>query len=180
MKQLIPLLLFLTFAFTACTHEPAPAEAVKTENQKAVLENCLNFKFDKAIAFVTINPYVYERGGTNKIEDLKDSISIQLNDEQLKLLNDVLAGKYKNDSNDNSGADCFNPRHHVFFLKNDGTVLQYISVCFECNNKEFSIANKADIANLEMFFNLIQLPSFIDFYKHLNYYKPKIKSRAKN
>lgn len=39
MKQHIALLLVLIFAFTACTHEPSPDEAVKTENQKEETES---------------------------------------------------------------------------------------------------------------------------------------------
>ncbi|WP_267403496.1 MULTISPECIES: hypothetical protein [unclassified Chryseobacterium] len=150
--------------------------------QNKNLKDYIDFKYDKVIAFVSVNPMDYYDGDFDKelnVKKFKDTISKTLKPFQIKYLNDILSGR----ENQNPFAsviftDCFYPRHNLIFLK-DKKIINYISVCFECNNIKSSKPPHANMKNYIAFFNSINLKMFNNPIEHSKYYD-SIKLAHKN
>ena len=142
-------------------------------NEKQNLKDYIDFKYDKVIAFASVDPMDYYDDDFNEkidVKKFKDTISKTLNATQIKNLNDILSGR-KNLKIDSvtTVADCFYPRHNVIFLK-DEKIINDIVVCFECNKIKSTKLPLANMYNLEKFFNSIGLKVFYNPLEHAEYY----------
>ncbi len=160
---------------TGC-FENKSANNISAESENPIdTINYLDFKFTKVIAFATVNPFddptqMY-RSSTNKMDLSKfgDTISRTLDNSQIDLLSKMLSGKLNRDTLPDP-ADCHNPRHNIVFLNESESVVQYISVCFECSTVRSSKTQKASFKNFENFFNSIGLKVFYYPEYHKQYY----------
>ncbi|QQQ27070.1 hypothetical protein [Chryseobacterium indoltheticum] len=145
------------------------SNVIKNKNRK----DYIDFKYDKAIAFASVNPMDYFDGNFDKeldVKKFKDTINRNLDLNQIKDLNDILSGKKNGDLSDSAiSADCFYPRHNIIFLK-DEKIVNYISVCFECNQIKSSKPTFAKMQNFVDFFNSINLKMFPNPIEHKEYY----------
>lgn len=150
-------------------------------------KNYLDFKYSKAIAFATVDPFDYSDLYFSKTIDpskFHDTINITLDSLQINYLNDLLSGRhrkpYPKGELARSVADCFYPRHNIIFLDKHDSVVNYISICFECGNTKQSKPDLADMDNMQSFFNSIGLKVFDrpDFYSQ--YYDSMNKLRKHN
>lgn len=150
-------------------------------------KNYLDFEYSEAIAFATVDPFDYSDLYYSKTIDLSkfhDTISILLNSDQVQYLNDILSGRHRK-PHPNSGteyyeADCFYPRHNIIFLDKKDSIVNFISICFECANSKESKSFLADMDNMRLFFESIGLKVFDrpDHYKQ--YYDSVHKSKKRN
>lgn len=141
--------------------------------QKSNLNDYINFKYDKIIAFASVNPMDYHSDDFDKNIDLEkftDTISKTLNSSQIQDLNTILSGRKDYEADHIAVADCFYPRHNILFL-NRGKTVGHISVCFECNIIKSNKKPSANMKNLEDFFNSLGLRVFHNPYEHLKYYQ---------
>ncbi|UFH30618.1 hypothetical protein LNP04_11595 [Chryseobacterium sp. C-71] len=133
----------------------------------------IDFKYDKVVAFASVDPMDYFDGNFDKeldVKKFKDTISRKLDLNQIKKLNDILSGKENSNLSDSAiSADCFYPRHNIIFLK-DQKVVNYISVCFECSQIKSSKPILAKMQNFVDFFNSINLKMFYNPLDHKEYY----------
>lgn len=130
-------------------------------------KNYLDFEYSKAIAFATVDPFVHSDLYFSKTIDTSkfhDTVSILLDSVQTNYLNDLLSGRrrkpYPKGGTERSVADCFYPRHNIIFLDKKDSVVNYISICFECGNSKQSKSNLADMDNMRSFFDSIGLKVF--------------------
>ncbi|WBV59342.1 hypothetical protein PFY12_09760 [Chryseobacterium camelliae] len=140
--------------------------------KKQNIKDYIDFKYDKVIAFASVNPMDYYDGDFNEKFDVKkfnDTISKTLNSTQLKELNDILSGRKNEHTDHNSISDCFYPRHNILFLNKD-KIIHHITVCFECNAMKSSKQPLASMKNLEDFFSSLSLKVFSDPFEHAKYY----------
>lgn len=161
---------------------------IKTDEYKTSIDtiNYLDFKFSKVIAFATVDPfapaemYMYSTKKMN-LSKFGDTISRTLDNSQIDFLAKILSGKLNRDTLPDP-ADCHNPRHNIIFLNDKDSVLNYISVCFECITMRSSKPHKASFNNFADFFNSLGLKVFDrpDYYKQyydsLNKLRPNRKS----
>jgi uncharacterized protein YjgD (DUF1641 family) len=150
-------------------------ETVSTNSVKnQSLKDYIDFKYDKVIAFASVNPMDYFDGNFDKelnVKKFKDTVSRSLTPNQIKNLNDILSGR-KNRKTDSITAvsDCFYPRHNIIFLDKNKKIVNYIVVCFECNQIKSNKPTSASMKNFEDFFNSIGLKVFYNPYEHKKYY----------
>jgi hypothetical protein len=161
---------------------------------KETTKNYLDFKYSKVIAFASsdrlrfgeaeIAPPLHDSTEI-KIETPihSDSIVKRLNPSEIEYLNEILSGTY-NERKITSESDCFEPRHGIAFLNSKDSVIQYIYICFECNNNYSSKPHSASMDNFRVFFKSIGLPPFEDSDRHKEYYDslnllPKKPSKTK-
>jgi hypothetical protein len=130
-------------------------------------ENYLDFEYSKAIAFATVSPFDYSDLYFSRTMDpsqFHDTISIRLDSLQTAYLNDILSGRhrkpYPQGGTEQAVADCFYPRHNIIFLDKRDSIVNYISVCFECGNTKQSKSDLADMDNMQAFFDAIGLKVF--------------------
>jgi hypothetical protein len=149
----------------------------------ATPKNYLDFKYSKAIAFATVDPFDYSELYFSKDMDLSkfhDTISITLDSSQTAYLNGLLSGRYRKpspqDDAERTIADCFYPRHNIIFTDKRDNILNYISVCFECGNVKQSKSYLADMDNMRSFFNSIGLKVF-DRPDHYEQYYNSLRKR---
>ncbi|MFC7346443.1 hypothetical protein ACFQO9_06955 [Chryseobacterium zhengzhouense] len=155
----------------------------KNDKDKVVVENTIvrkqnskdyiDFKYDKVIAFASVNPMDYYGDDFNKkidVKKIKDTISKTLNLNQIEILNNILSGR-NNFTIDSvtTVADCFYPRHNIIFL-NENKIVNHIAICFECNDIKSSKQPLASMGNFEEFFNSIGLKVFYNPIEHKGYY----------
>ena len=153
-------------------------DQLKTEVNSNVTYNknrrdYIDFKYDKVIAFATVNPMDYFDSNFDKelnVKKFKDTISRNLHLNQIKKLNDILSGKGTGNLLDSTTtADCFYPRHNIIFLK-DEKIVNYISICFECNQIKSSKPSSAKMQDYVDFFNSINLKMFYNPLEHKKHY----------
>lgn len=107
-----------------------------------------------------------------------DTLNVRLNSDQIVELEKVLSGDRRalaaksTDEMTTTVADCFYPRHNIIFVKKPDTIVNYISVCFECNRANTSKNSRESMNNLETYFNSIGLRVF----KRPDYYSEFIDS----
>jgi len=154
-----------------CSCSNQAKENSKQQTKKArplkVQENYIDFDYSKIIAFATVHEqdyyYLFKENKLNKINQF-DTISITLNSSQISLVNETLSGRspFKMPKNyiQNNPADCFFPRHNIVFLNRNDSVVNFLSVCFECGNTKQSKFGEANFYELRMLFNAIGLPVF--------------------
>jgi len=180
------LILISLFILTNCSGDKSADNNATADKNSADTINYLDFKFSKVIAFATVNPFdLNELYGTKKmvISKFGDTISRTLDSSQTKYLVNVLNGKSKKDPPFES-ADCHNPRHNIAFLDNKDSVLNYVSVCFECRTIISTKQHKGSFNGYEDFFNSIGLKVFdrADYYKQyydsLNSLRPNRKTNS--
>jgi hypothetical protein len=166
-------LIIICISLTAicCSDEkPRIKETTPTKTNIDTL-NYVDFKYSKVNAFATVKPFDYIQLYFDKKIDLSkfgDTINRTLNEFQTKYLCDLLSGKYNTDTaTTRIVADCFYPRHNIIFLNDKDSVVNYLSVCFECNIVKGSKGHKASMQNLSDFFNSLGLKVFDrpDYYK---------------
>lgn len=167
------LIIFSFFFLTNCSDEK-PADIVPdgyTRIDTNIVDtiNYVDFKFSKVIAFATVNPFdPYYLYGKRKmiISEFGDTISRTLDKLQTDRVINILNGKSKKDTLA-GGADCHNPRHNIVFLNESDSVLNYVSVCFECHTIISTKEQKGGFIAFEDFFNSIGLKVFdrADYYK---------------
>lgn len=169
MKALLINTLFgLFLLFSGCGGaEENKADSINQEYITVEPVNYLDFKPAKVVAFATVDAFDYPAAFHHNNVDLSkfgDTISVTLNTSQIDLLNEILSGEHRKpylpDKNGRTVADCFYPRHNVLFLDENDSVIHYLSVCFECGNRKTSKQDLADMDNLAMFFNDVELPVF--------------------
>lgn len=126
-----------------------------------------DFEYSKIFAFVTLDAYDYSDLFFEKNMDISkfgDTISHQLDSSQTVYLNDLLSGRYRKPypkaDSVRAVADCFFPRHNIIFVDQNDSIVQFVSVCFECGNAKSSKEYLADMGNLKSFFNSIGLKVF--------------------
>lgn len=165
-------IIFLLICFTLlinCNEKKQAEDSQFTNNKPQNLRSFIDFKYDQVIAFATVNPMEQPNINDFNLDKFKDTISRRLDSNQIHTLNDILSGKEKN-SEDNLGvADCFYPRHNIVFL-NKNKVVNYILICFECNDVKSSKPTFASMKNYEDFFNSLGLKAFHDPFEHATYY----------
>jgi hypothetical protein len=163
------LIIIALFFLTNCSDEKIPDK--KTENKPLDTINYLDFKFAKVSAFATVDPFdPNDVFYTKKMDPSKfhDTINRDLDDKQIKYLGEILSGKLNKDTTtERLLADCFYPRHNIIFLNDQDSIVNYISVCFECNRVAASKYGKASMDNYSDFFNSVGLKVFDrpDYYK---------------
>ncbi|MET3536532.1 hypothetical protein [Chryseobacterium limigenitum] len=172
MVRIFYITLFCLF-IVSCKQDNVSKSVKSNFVQNKNLKDYINFKYDEVIAFASVNPMDYYDGDFDKelnVKKFKDTISKTLNLSQIKHLNDILSGREnKNPFTSVIFTDCFYPRHNIIFLK-DKKVINYISVCFECNNIKSSKPPRAHIKNYLDFFNSINLRMFNNPIEHSKYY----------
>ncbi len=183
MQRLIFCFLLAGFLLiSSCQHnDPASKNAdaqSKAGNPSPI--NFIDFKYSKVIAFATVDPYDYqELFGSKKIDLSKfhDTISKTLDSLQITALNEILSGRKGIVPDSNRVADCFMPRHNIVFLDSQNKVVNYLSICFECNRRQTSKSTSASMESLTAFFNSIQLPVFERPDWHTKYYDSVAKQK---
>lgn len=165
--------------FISCNEKGQQASSTIT-NSKKNFKSYIDFKYDDVLAFATVNP-MEQPNITDSInlKKFNDIISIKLNDLQINKLNDILSGKENSNDDDISRSDCFYPRHNIVFL-NKNTIVNYILICFECNDVKSSKPTSASMKNYKDFFNSLGLTVFYNPFEHAAYYdsiKPLHKNR---
>jgi hypothetical protein len=178
MKHL--LIIILTICSLSC-------ENVKDENQSSssklnvttTKEDWLNFKYDSAIAFATIDPFyrILNKGNLIDLSEIKDTISVSLSEIQIETLDSIINGRKNISGEAILPADCFNPRHNIVFFNND-TLVNYISVCYECGYYKSSRPNiKGNLHAFKNFFDNLGLRVFDNPGYHSKYYDSIIQQR---
>jgi hypothetical protein len=156
-----------------CKKDQSKSEVTSNVNKNKNHKDYIDFKYDKVIAFASVNPMDYFDVDFDKeldVKKFKDTISRKLDLNQIKKLNDILIGKQDDDLSDPVvSADCFYPRHNIIFLKEE-KIVNYISVCFECNQIKSSKPTSAKMQNFADFFNSINLKMFYSPIEHKEYY----------
>lgn len=169
------LFILLIFCLTLihCKNDQEIKIVQKQSAKKQNTKDYIDFQYDKAFAFATVNPMDYYDGNFDKEIDtkkFKDTISRRLNSAQIKDLNDILSGRKKQKTKSVYGvADCFYPRHNIIFIK-DKKIINHVTVCFECNQIKSSKSTLASMENLEIFFNSLGLKVFYTPFEHTKYY----------
>ena len=180
--------MLIYFLLMACSSDPATNEKVALDNRKTsiVPKNYLDFNYSKAVAFVSVDPFDFTNVYFKKdafMSSFKDTISKTLDSSQTAFLNDILSGRKRdeNESNDTLGADCFYPRHNIIFLDKKNAVVNYIAICFECNQRETSKRDLASMRNYANFFDSIGFKLFDTPMEHAHYYDSlnKLKKQPK-
>lgn len=177
------ILLILCLLLVNCKNDK---DKIIIENKtigKQNLKDYIDFKYDKVIAFASVDPMDSYDGDFNEkldIKKFKDTISKTLNLSQIENLNDILSGR-KNLAIDSvtTVADCFYPRHNIIFL-NKNKIINHIAVCFECNDIKSSKHPLASMENFEEFFNSTGLKVFYNPIEHTEYYDSLKLSNKKN
>lgn len=172
MFKFFTLIIFCLFLIN-CKNDRQKKVGENLPIKKQNLKDYIDFKYDKVIAFASVNPMDYYGDDFNEkidVKKFKDTISKTLNSTQIKDLNDILSGR-KNQKIDSAAvaADCFYPRHNIIFIK-DKKVISHIVVCFECNQIKSNKIPLASMENLEEFFNTIGLKVFYNPIEHKKYY----------
>ena len=145
-------------------------------------QNWINFKYDRIIAFATVDPFyrISNKGNLIDLTDIKDTISITLTKNQIETLDSLINGNKNISNKEILPADCFNPRHNIIFLNND-TLVNYISVCYECGFYRSSKPNiKGNLKSFKAFFDNLGLKVFNRPDYHSKYYDSIIKLRNHN
>lgn len=133
--------------------------------------NYFDFKFATVRAFATVSAFDYSNIYFDKTADFSkfhDTISRSLDSKQVEYLRELLSGKFDKDTATIiTVADCFYPRHNIIFLNDKDSIINYISVCFECNQVKASKYARASMDNYSDFFNSIGLKVFLrpDYYE---------------
>lgn len=175
------LIIIALFLLTNCSSDKQVDSKADIQIIAVDTINYFDFQFVKVYAFATVDPFdpnnVFYTG---KMETSKfhDTINRVLDIKQIKYLGEVLSGKLNKDTTtENFLADCFYPRHNIIFLNEKDSLVNYISVCFECNRVKASKYGKASMDNYADFFNSIGLKVFDrpDHYK--TYYDSLNKSK---
>ena len=140
-----------------------------------VPQNYLDFEYSRVIAFATADPFDMDGITRNGMElsGFQDTISRTLKKKQITFLNDLLSGRARKPHRRGeleTGADCFYPRHNIAFLNKQDSIVNWISVCFECGNVESSKNYLASMENFKEFFNKIGLKVFDFPEDHAAYY----------
>jgi hypothetical protein len=159
---------------------------VHSESSNIILANTndtnwLDFKFDSVIVFATVDPFLIVPQSHTKIDlsNINDTISITLSKNQISILDSVVNGKCKVIEKEIVPADCFNPRHNIIFFNND-SIINFISVCYECGN--YNSSKKGITGGLESFryfFNQLGLKVFDQPDFHRKYYNSLIAHKNK-
>ncbi len=177
-RKTIYILTILVGLVSCSDHKPTERKIEKNSEDSVWItitpKNYLDFEYSKAIAFATVDPFDYSDLYFSKTIDpskFHDTISLLLNSVQINYLNDLLSGRkrkpYPKGGIESVVADCFYPRHNIIFLNNKDSIVNYISICFECGNSKNSKANLADMDNMHAFFDSIGLKVFYrpDYYR---------------
>ncbi len=166
-----------------------PQNPIDTNLVYITPKNYLDFTYSKVVAFATVQAFDYSELYFEKTMDMSkfhDTISKTLNKNQIEYLNDILSGKYRKPYHKDSisevlVADCFYPRHNIVFLDKKDSVINYISICFECGNRKISKTNLAHMNDMKAFFDSIGLrvfdrPDEYDvYYDSIHKYNKRIK-----
>lgn len=158
--------------FTNCSREQKSGENLQNPIDTNLVyitpKNYLDFAYSKIIAFATVKSCDYSELYYEKSMDMSkfhDTISKSLNKKQIDYLNDILSGKYRKPYHKDSisivsVADCFYPRHNIIFLGNRDSIVNFISICFECGNAKESKPDLAHMDDMKTFFDSIGLKVF--------------------
>ncbi|ABG59734.1 hypothetical protein [Cytophaga hutchinsonii] len=142
-------------------------------------ENWLNFKYDSVITFATIDPFyrILNKGNLIDLSEINDTISVSLSERQIETLDSIINGLKNKPGKKIFPADCFNPRHNIIFLNRD-TLVNYISVCYECGYYRSSKPNiKGDLNAFKTLFDNLGLKVFDRPDYHSKYYDSIIQKR---
>lgn len=165
--------------------------------KKVPERNFIDFEYNRVVAFATVSAFEWSprRKGSDRVLTVKnDTINCTLSFRQVEYLNKILSGhfldpypiiiKNKKDTipvlDSLSRADCFYPRHNIFFLNKKGDIIHYLIICFECNNMESSKAPLSSMENLKVFFDSIGLKVFNSPDQHAHYFDSLSNVRPKN
>lgn len=172
MKRIF-IILAVSLLLIGCKKDQSKTEVNSNVTKNKNRRDYIDFKYDKVIAFASVNPMDYFDGDFDKeldVKKFKDTISRNLDLNQIKKLNNILSGKQDDDLSDPAvSADCFYPRHNIIFLKEE-KIVNYISICFECNQIKSSKPTSAKMQNFADFFNSINLKMFYSPIEHKEYY----------
>jgi hypothetical protein len=164
-------LALISVLFICCSNPQGSEESVVPVSDTVWVtvtpQNYLDFTYAKAFAFATVDPFDYSEFFQSETMDpsqFHDTISVSLDSKKISFLNDLLSGKqrkpYPKGMVVEAAADCFYPRHNIIFLDENDSIVNYISVCFECGNMKQSKPHLADMENMETFFNTVGLKVF--------------------
>ena len=158
------LAIITSFFLTNCSDNKTVDTVTDVPKDTAETINYYDFKFAKVRAFATVSAFDYSTIYFDKTVDFSkfhDTISRSLDNKQVEYLGELLNGKFDKDTTSNDAvADCFYPRHNIIFLNDKDSVINYISVCFECNQIKASKYPRASMDNYADFFNSIGLKVF--------------------
>lgn len=163
------LIIIAFFVLTNCSGDKSTDNKTDVPENAADTINYVDFNYSKVIAFATVDPfdpnYLYGQKKMN-LSDFGDTISRTLDQSQTSKLINILNGKTKREGVI-EGADCHNPRHNIAFLNSVDSVLNYVSVCFECRTIISTKPQKGSFVSYEEFFNSIGLKVFdrADYYR---------------
>ncbi len=185
--RVVYVLIILSVLFLSCSSENTGTVSFEKKNIETKYKNYLDFEYSKAIAFATVHPFDFTNWYVSKNIDpkkLNDTISVKLNSLQIEYLNGILSGRLSKAPRlgleDKAVADCFYPRHNIVFLNKSDSVVNYISICFECGNMKQSKPFLAEIEDFRSFFDSLGLKVFDrpDYYHH--YYDSLNRQRIRN
>jgi len=171
LKQKIHILTILSGLLLGCSNSKVTEKNTDSTSNTVLLtvtpKNYLDFEYSKVIEFATVEPFDYSNLYFSKTMDpskFHDTISITLDSLQTDFLNDLLSGRhrkpYPEGGIERTVADCFFPRHNIIFLDKRDSIVNYISICFECGNTMKSKSDLADMDNMQTFFDSIGLKVF--------------------
>jgi hypothetical protein len=190
-KYVILVLIILEGLFAGCSN-PSVAEQNSDQSSDTTWitvtpKNYLDFEYSKVIAYATVDPMdntaLYSSGRIDSSQVL-DTISVTLDNSQIDYLNQLLSGRhrkpYPKGTSEKLVADCFYPRHNIIFLDRQDSVINYITVCFECGRIRKSKPDLAVMDNMYTFFNSIGLTVFDRPDYHARFYDSLSKSRKQS
>lgn len=164
-------IIIVLFILTNCSDDQTADNRNYIQKTSVDTINYFDFQFAKVYAFATIDPFDPNNvfyTGKMEMSKFRDTINRSLDIKQIKYLGETLSGKLNKDTtSEKLLADCFYPRHNIIFLNEKDSLLNYISVCFECNRVKASKYSKASMDNYADFFNSVGLKVFNrpDYYK---------------
>jgi hypothetical protein len=175
----------ISILFGACSSSNKKSENSSGKTKDTIIiKGWIDFEYSKVVAFATVNPFSFT-SQEQIVFSNGDSIGVELNAEQLNRLTKMLGPdtfvverNLSDKAVERAVADCFYPRHNIFFYGKNNKVVQYILVCYECRRVRSGKNNpRVSLEEYNEFFNKIGLKVFDRPDHHQLYYDSLVKAK---
>ena len=167
-KNVIGLIFLLILLACSEDETKTPSDksnSMETQTISVKNESFMDFHYHKIVALISkdlLPDSMPLHSNLTSIINDEDFVTQELDSQQSIYLNRLLSGIYRQtpytDTDINPVLpDCFNPRHGIAFLDEQGQIVHYLNISFECQTEKSSKKHKAEIDNLKGFFNAIGL-----------------------